>query len=78
MTKFMPYDSADFLTSPEAVTAYLEEARATGDQELINHAEIVAGRARKRLDLDPALDDLIERYSETLAYLAKPAGNEEG
>lgn len=40
-----PYDSADYLTSREAVAAYLEAAYEDGDPALFAHALGVAARA---------------------------------
>jgi probable addiction module antidote protein len=41
-----PYDSAEFLNSPEAVRFYMEEARDSGDAQLITHAAGVVARAQ--------------------------------
>ncbi|MEQ1715448.1 MAG: addiction module antidote protein [Hyphomicrobium sp.] len=41
-----PYDSADYLKTPKALTAYLEEALAEKDRALIAHAIGVAARAQ--------------------------------
>lgn len=43
------YDSADYLTTEEAIEAYLDEARKTGDTQLLVHAESVAKRARSKI-----------------------------
>jgi hypothetical protein len=40
-----PYDPARYLTSEEAIAAYLDEARRTGDASFIEHAEAVVARA---------------------------------
>jgi probable addiction module antidote protein len=44
--KTSPYDSADYLNSPEAVSAYLEEALATDDPAFIAAALGAIARAR--------------------------------
>lgn len=41
-----PYDSADYLDTPEAIAAYLEEALSEKDPRLIAHALGVAARAQ--------------------------------
>lgn len=41
-----PYDSADYLKTPEAIAAYLEDALAEKDPGLIAHAIGVAARAQ--------------------------------
>ncbi|MGH6955865.1 MAG: addiction module antidote protein [Caulobacteraceae bacterium] len=41
-----PYDSAEFLDTPEAVAAYVDEAFATGDAAFIAKALGVAARAK--------------------------------
>lgn len=41
-----PYDSAEYLDTPEAVAAYIDEAFQTGDAAFIAHALGVAARAR--------------------------------
>ncbi len=38
MAKAKPFDAADYLDTPEAVAAYLSEALATGDDDLIAQA----------------------------------------
>ena len=44
--KTIPYDSADFLTSPGAVHTYLQEALATDDPVFVAHALGAVARAR--------------------------------
>jgi probable addiction module antidote protein len=41
-----PYDSAEYLDTPEAIAAYLEEALAEKDPAFIAHAVGVAARAQ--------------------------------
>lgn len=41
-----PYDTADYLETPEDVAMYLEEVFAEGDAALIAHALGVAARAK--------------------------------
>ncbi len=41
-----PYDSADYLKTPEAIATYLEDALAEKDPGLIAHAIGVAARAQ--------------------------------
>jgi probable addiction module antidote protein len=41
-----PYDSADFLDSPDAITAYIEAAFEDGEPALIIHALGVVVRAK--------------------------------
>ena len=41
-----PYDSADYLDSPEDIAAYLEAAFEDGDPALITHALGVVARAK--------------------------------
>jgi probable addiction module antidote protein len=38
MAKATPFDAAEYLDSPEAIAAYLSEAFATGEDELIARA----------------------------------------
>jgi probable addiction module antidote protein len=45
MVKVAPYDSAEFLTTPEAISAYLDEVLETNDAALIAHAIGVIARA---------------------------------
>jgi probable addiction module antidote protein len=45
MLKTAPYDSADYLKTPEDIAAYLEAAFDDGDAALITHALGVVGRA---------------------------------
>jgi probable addiction module antidote protein len=47
----LPYDSAEFLDSPEAVAAYLEEAFETADAAFIARALGIAARARGMTDI---------------------------
>ena len=47
-----PYDPAEFLTSAEAVAAFLADAEATADPAYIQHACEVAARARAMHGLD--------------------------
>jgi probable addiction module antidote protein len=44
--KTYPYDSADYLTSPEAISTYLEDAFETEDAALIAHALGAVARAK--------------------------------
>ena len=46
-----PYDSAEFLDDQEAVSAYLEEAFATGDPAFIVKALGTAARAKNMSEL---------------------------
>ena len=41
-----PFDPAEFLTTAEAVAAFLADAEATADPDYIEHAHQVAARAR--------------------------------
>lgn len=41
-----PYDTADYLTSPEAIAAYIEAVFEDGDPALIKHALGVVARAK--------------------------------
>jgi probable addiction module antidote protein len=50
-TKTAPYDSAEFLNSPEAVQFYMEEAMESGDPQLITHALVVVARAKSMSDI---------------------------
>lgn len=45
------YDPSEFLTSEEAISEYLKEAKRSGAPDLIAHAETVAGVARANLRL---------------------------
>jgi len=45
-TKTKPFDTAEYLDSPEAVAAYLNEAFATGDKDFIAKAVGSAARAK--------------------------------
>jgi probable addiction module antidote protein len=44
--KTFPYDSAEYLDTPEAVAVYLEEAFATDDPEFISFALGTVARAK--------------------------------
>lgn len=46
-----PYDSADFLDSPESIAAYIEAAFEDGDPALITHALGVVARAKGMSEL---------------------------
>lgn len=48
MIKTAPYDSAEFLHTPEAVQHYMDEALATGDPAFIAHALGTVARAHRR------------------------------
>ncbi len=41
-----PFDPAEWLTSTEAIGAFLAEAEATGDPAYVEHAQAVAARAK--------------------------------
>jgi probable addiction module antidote protein len=47
----IPYDSADFLDSPDAIAAYIEAAFEDGDPTVITHALGVVARAKGMSDL---------------------------
>lgn len=51
MTKILPYDSAEFLSTPEAMAAYLDEAFASNDHALISHALGVVARAKSMTEI---------------------------
>ncbi len=44
-TETAPWDSAEFLDTPESIAAYLEAAFEDGDPTVITHAMGVVGRA---------------------------------
>ena len=44
--KTNPFDSADYLDSPEAIEAYLEDALETNDPAIVAHALGVIARAK--------------------------------
>ena len=44
--KTMPYDTADYLDSPEAIAAYIDAVLEDGDAALLPHALGVVARAR--------------------------------
>ncbi|MHA6731783.1 addiction module antidote protein [Devosia sp. A369] len=46
MVKLHKYDSAEYLTSDEAVLAYLQEAIDSDDPKMVSHALGVVARAR--------------------------------
>ncbi len=46
-----PWDSAELLDTPEAVTAYIEAAFEDGDPILITHALAAAARAKGMAEL---------------------------
>src|SRR3954469_10584304 len=46
-----PYDSAEFLDSPEAIQFYIEEAMESGDAQLITHALGVVARAKSMSEI---------------------------
>lgn len=47
----IPYDSADFLDSPDAIAAYIEAAFEDGDPTVITHALGVVARAKGMSEL---------------------------
>ncbi|HEV7253174.1 MAG TPA: addiction module antidote protein [Mesorhizobium sp.] len=49
--KTLPYDTAEFLDDDESITAYLEEAFATGEAAVIVRALGTAARARTLTEL---------------------------
>lgn len=49
--KVAPYDSAEFLGTPEAVAAYMDEALETNDAALISHALGVVARAKSMTEI---------------------------
>ena len=48
MTGISNFDAADYLKSPEAIAAYVNEALATGDAAYIRVASETIARARRR------------------------------
>lgn len=46
MAKLSKFDAADYLESPEAIAAYLKEARETKDSEFIAQALDTIARAK--------------------------------
>jgi probable addiction module antidote protein len=51
MIKTAPYDSAEFLHTPEAVQHYMDEALATGDPAFIAHALGTVARAKSMTEI---------------------------
>ena len=51
MVKTTPFDAAEFLDSPEAVAAYLNEAFSDGDAAFVARAIGTAARARGMADV---------------------------
>lgn len=49
--KVAPYDSAEFLGTPEAVAAYMDEALESNDAALISHALGVVARAKSMTEI---------------------------
>ncbi|ABD88087.1 putative transcriptional regulator [Rhodopseudomonas palustris BisB18] len=49
--KTAPYDTAEFLTSPEAMRAYMAEALETNDAAFIAHALGTVARAKSMTDI---------------------------
>lgn len=47
----MPFDAAEFLDTPEAASAFLDEALATGDSRYIAHAVGVIARSHGMVKL---------------------------
>ena len=45
-TKTSPFDSAEYLDSPEAIEAYLEDALESNDSAIVAHALGVIARAK--------------------------------
>ena len=68
-----PYDSADYLDSPEAVAAYLDAVFEDGDPALIPHALGTVSRARgmSRIARETGLS------RESLYRALSPEGNPE-
>jgi probable addiction module antidote protein len=54
--KTMPFDVADHLTDEETISAYLDEARKSGDERLIEQAAGDVARARLRVALQRGID----------------------
>jgi probable addiction module antidote protein len=69
--KTTPWDSAELLESPEAITAYIEAAFEDGDPSLITHALGVVARARGMSQL--AKDAGLSRDAMYKAF--QPDGN---
>jgi probable addiction module antidote protein len=51
MTKVLPYDSAEFLSDPESMAAYMDEAFATNDPAFIAHALGTIARAKSMTEI---------------------------
>ncbi len=45
-TRTSPFDSAEYLDTPEAIEAYLEDALESGDSAIVAHALGVVARAK--------------------------------
>ena len=46
LESLLPFDPAEHLTTTEAVAAFLADAEATADPAYIEHAQVLAARAR--------------------------------
>jgi probable addiction module antidote protein len=72
MTKSRPYDSAEFLDTPEAVQFYMEEALESDDPSLIAHALGVVARAKSMSDVARKSGLSRESLYRSLSATGKP------
>ena len=72
MTKTLPYDSAEYLDSPEAIAEYLGEALKTNDAGFISRAIGTAAKARGMGDVAREAGSSRENLYRSLGGEAKP------
>lgn len=72
MTKTAPYDSAEFLRTPEAIEFYMAEALETGDPALIVHALGVVARAKSMSDIANRTGLARENLYKALSVSGRP------
>jgi probable addiction module antidote protein len=72
MTKTAPYDSAEFLNTPNAIKFYMEEAMESGDAQLIAHALGVVARAKSMSDIARKSGMSRESLYRSLSPTGKP------
>jgi len=72
MTKSRPYDSAEFLDTPEAIQFYMDEALESDDPSLVAHALGVVARAKSMSDVARKSGLSRESLYRSLSATGKP------
>jgi hypothetical protein len=70
MSKARLFDAAEYLDSPETITAYLAEAFESDDPSVVATAEEAAARARENLRRAPAMVNSTDSLSAIEQYEA--------